>query len=118
VAVGRLVREMAVGFAIDANASAGKWVEGGNEIVFVGVGFAVLLRGSHDARAIAGGGLGLLGLSAGMLNAAALTNGVVLSALPSAMARAAVVVTIRRVQRRRPWGALPHVPSRRPTRAC
>jgi hypothetical protein len=49
------------GFAFDTYASNGKWIELGNELVFVLVGVAVIARGSPAARGIAGGALGLLG---------------------------------------------------------
>jgi hypothetical protein len=45
----------AIGFAAFSTASKGRWVEGGDEIVFVLVGLGVVARGSRDARALAGG---------------------------------------------------------------
>ena len=56
----------AAAFGLAASASSGRWVEGANEFVFVLVGLAVVARGSAEARCIAGGALGLLGLSVGL----------------------------------------------------
>jgi hypothetical protein len=82
------------GFALDANAAAPTYVEGGNEIVLAVVGFAFLCRGSLDARAMAGGALGLLALAVGLTKLPTLLNGIVLSALPGAAARAGVVLML------------------------
>jgi hypothetical protein len=82
------------GFALDANAATATYVEGGNEIVFALVGFVFLFRGSADARAMAGGALGLLALAAGLPKFPTLLNGIVLSALPGAAARAGVVLML------------------------
>jgi hypothetical protein len=84
----------AAGFAFDPNASPARWVEGGNELLFALVGLAVVARGSSNARAVAGGALGLLGLSVGLSKVPVLFHGVVLSALPGTVARVAVVITI------------------------
>src|SRR5438270_2674213 len=54
----------AAAFAFASNASEGRWVEAGNEAVFALVGLAVVVHGSRDARVIAAGALGLLGLAA------------------------------------------------------
>jgi hypothetical protein len=62
--------------------------------VFVLVGLAVVARGSADARPVAGGALGLLGLSVGLSKVPLFLHGVVLSALPAAPARLFVVFTI------------------------
>jgi hypothetical protein len=77
----------AAAFALAASASEGRWVEGANELVFALVGVAVLARGSADARPIAGGGLGLLGVSVGLSKVPVLLHGVVLSAFPAALTR-------------------------------
>jgi hypothetical protein len=84
----------ATGFALDPNASGVSWFEGGNEVVLAAVGLAALARGSKDARAVAGGALGLLGLFVGALKFGVLTHGVVLSELPDTVARIAVVLTL------------------------
>jgi hypothetical protein len=82
------------GFAFDSYASEGKWVEAANELVFVLVGLLVVVRGKPDTRAIAGGALGLLGLGVGLSKLPVFTHGLVLSVLPSNLARAAVALTI------------------------
>jgi hypothetical protein len=82
------------GFAFDMYASSGKWIELANELAFVVVGVTVIARGSPNARAIAGGSLGLLGLAAGGIAFPVLLHGVVLSILPSDGARALVALTI------------------------
>jgi hypothetical protein len=68
-------------FALAASASAGRWIEGANESVF-----AVVARGSADARSVAGGALGLLALSVGLSKVPVFLHGVVLSAFPGARA--------------------------------
>jgi hypothetical protein len=82
------------GFAFDSYASEGKWVEAANELVFVLVGVLVVMRGKPDTRAIAGGALGLLGLGVGLSKLPVFVHGIVLSVLPSTVARAAVALTI------------------------
>jgi hypothetical protein len=84
----------AAGFVFDAYSSDGKWVEAGNELAFVVVGVLLVLRGSPDTRAIAGGGLGLLGLAVGLIKLPVLLHGIVLSALPADLARVLVVLAI------------------------
>jgi hypothetical protein len=84
----------ATGFVFDTYSSEGKWVEAGNELAFVVVGVLLMLRGSPDTRAIAGGGLGLLGLAVGLSKLPVLLHGIVLSALPSDLARVLVVLAI------------------------
>jgi hypothetical protein len=84
----------AAAFAFASNASAGRWVEAGNEAVFALVGLAVVARGSRDARVIAAGALGLLALAAASTKLPVFLHGVVLSALPATPARAAVALTV------------------------
>jgi hypothetical protein len=84
----------AAGFVFDTYSSEGKWVEAGNELAFVVAGVLLVLRGSPDTRAIAGGGLGLLGLAIGLSKLPVLVHGVVLSALPADLARVLVVLGI------------------------
>jgi hypothetical protein len=84
----------AIGFAASSTASEGIWVEAANEILLALVGMGFLLRGSRDARALAGGLLGLLALAVGLTKLPVLTHGIVLSALPGQLARLAVVVAI------------------------
>jgi hypothetical protein len=84
----------AIGFAVASTAATGTWIEGANEAVFALVGAAFLARGSSDAKALAGGLLGLLGLAAGLTKLPVLLHGIVLSALPGEVARLAVVSAI------------------------
>jgi hypothetical protein len=84
----------AAGFVFDTYSSEGKWVEAGNELAFVLVGVLLVLRGSPDTRAIAGAGLGLLGLAVGLSKLPVLLHGIVLSALPGDLARVLVVLAI------------------------
>jgi hypothetical protein len=85
---------LAAGFGAGATASGGTWVEAGNELVLVLVGVAFLVFGSRDARALAGGALGLLALAVGLTALPVLLHGVVLSALPGNVARAAAAVAL------------------------
>lgn len=84
----------AAAFALAPSASVGKWIEGANELVFAVVGMTVLVRGSADARAIAGGALGLLGLWAGLSKMPVFLHGIVLSALSGPSSRALVALTV------------------------
>jgi hypothetical protein len=72
----------ASGFALDANASEGRWVEAANELVFAAVGGAVIVRGRAQTRVLAAGALGLLGLAVGASKIPVFTHGIVLSVLP------------------------------------
>jgi hypothetical protein len=81
-------------FAFASSAAEGAWVEGANELVFVLVGLAFVIRGSPDTRALAGGALGLLALAVGLSKLPALLHGIVLSALPAAASRASVALAI------------------------
>jgi hypothetical protein len=54
----------------------------------------VIVRGKPDTRAIAGGALGLLGLGVGLSKLPVFIHGLVLSVLPSNVARAVVALTI------------------------
>jgi hypothetical protein len=62
--------------------------------VFALVGILVVARGKPDTRPIAGGALGLLGVSVALTKLPVLLHGVVLSVLPSNLARVVVVLTI------------------------
>jgi hypothetical protein len=84
----------AAAFALEGSASQGRWVEGANELVFVLVGLALVARGSTDVRAVAGGALGLLGLSVGLSKVPVFLHGVVLSAFPAVLTRLFVALTI------------------------
>lgn len=82
------------GFALASTASEGAWLEGANVLAFTLAGLAFVVFGSRDARALAGGALGLLGLAVGLSKLPVLLHGVVLSALPDFAARAGVVLQI------------------------
>jgi hypothetical protein len=82
------------GFAFDANASEGRWVEAADEVVFAAVAFAVVARGRRHTRTVAAGALGLLGLAVGVSKIALFTHGVVLSVLPDGSARIAVALML------------------------
>jgi hypothetical protein len=84
----------AIGLAASSTASEGTWVESGNEIVLSLVGLGFLLRGSRDARALAGGLVGMLAVAAGATRLPVLLHGIALSALPGQVARTAVVLAI------------------------
>jgi hypothetical protein len=81
---------VAAAFALAPSANGGHWVEAANELVFVLVGFAVLVRGSSNARMFAALGLGLLALGVGLSKVPVLLHGVVLSAFPATPTRLAV----------------------------
>jgi hypothetical protein len=84
----------AIGFSLASTASQGTWIEGANEAAFSLAGAVFLVRGSLDAKALAGGFLGLLGLAAGLTSLPVFLHGIVLSALPGGLARLAVAVAI------------------------
>ena len=84
----------ALGFALAPTVSQGTWIEGANEAVFALAGAAFLVRGSRNAKAFAGGLLGLLGIAAGLTKLPVFFHGLVLSALPGELARLAVAVAI------------------------
>jgi hypothetical protein len=81
-------------FVFASSASQGSWFEGVNEVVFVLVGLAFVIWGSRDAKALAGGALGLLAIAAGLSKFPALLHGIVLSSLPGEASRAAVALAI------------------------
>jgi hypothetical protein len=83
---------LALGFALDANASPGTWIEAFNEIVFAGVGLGVLARGREALRAGAAIGLGLVSLAVALLDSAVFVHPVVLSLLPGTLTRLLVVI--------------------------
>jgi hypothetical protein len=84
----------AAGFALDPNATEGRWVEAANEVVFAAVGIAVLVRGSPQTRVLAAGALGLLGLAVGVSKLPVFAHGDVLTALPDDVVRAAVALML------------------------
>jgi hypothetical protein len=84
----------AAGFALDPNATEGRWVEAANEVAFAGVGIVVVARGSPQTRVLAAGALGLLGLAVGVSKIPVFEHGVVLAALPDDVVRAAVALML------------------------
>src|SRR5439155_775417 len=83
-----------LGFALDSYAGGGRWIELANELALALAGIAVIVRGSENARAFAGGALGLLALSVGLTKLPVLLHGAVLSVWPAASARIAVALSI------------------------
>jgi hypothetical protein len=84
----------AIGFAAARYASGFTWFVAGDELALATVGIATLARGRELARDGAAAGLGLLAIFGAGLGGAALFHGVVLSALPTPAARAAVAVAL------------------------
>jgi hypothetical protein len=84
----------AAAFALATSASAGRWIEGANELAFALAGVAVLVWGPAGARPIAGGALGLLAVWVGVSKVSVFAHGVVLSALPATLSRVLVVCTL------------------------
>jgi hypothetical protein len=82
------------GLALDPSSSGGKWAVFANELVIVLVAVAVFVRGSADARGIAGGALGLLALWISLTQYQVLVHAVVLSVFPWVLARALVALTV------------------------
>jgi hypothetical protein len=82
------------GLALDPSSSGGKWAVFANELVIVLVAVAVFVRGSADARGIAGGALGLLTLWIALSQYQVLVHAVVLSVFPWTVARALVALTV------------------------
>jgi hypothetical protein len=81
-------------FALASDASAGRWIEGAWEFLFVLIGLAVVALGPADVRAVAGGALGLLGLAVGLTKLPVFLHGIVLGAFPAALTRASVLFAI------------------------
>ena len=92
--VAAAVAVVATGFALDANATKGRWVEAANELVFAAVAVAVLARGRPQTRVLAAGALGLLGLAVGVSKVPVFTHGIVLAALPGQVVRAALALML------------------------
>jgi hypothetical protein len=85
----------AVAFSVDRYASAGTWVESGNE-AFLGLLALGLLWSARDAPTMRFGAialLGSLGVLLAMTKAAVFTNGIVLAAIPAEISRLAVAVS-------------------------
>jgi hypothetical protein len=84
----------ATGFAVASTGTQGAWIEAANEAAFALAAAVVVVRGSSNTQALAGGFLGLLGLAAGLTKLPVLGHGIVLSALPGNLERLAVVLAI------------------------
>jgi hypothetical protein len=82
------------GLAVSPTATGGIWYEAGNEALVAFAGLAFIAFGSWNARALAGGVLGVLAVTVGVTDIAVLLHGIVLSALPGQAARTAIVVAL------------------------
>jgi hypothetical protein len=85
---------VSAGFALDRYASTGKWSEFAIEVFFTLIGIGFIVAGSRQARAVAGGALGLLGFAVGLSVFPVLRHGFVLSGLPWMFVRLLVVLSI------------------------
>lgn len=85
---------IAVGFAVSSSASAGRMLEGFDELAVAAVGVGFLVHGPGERRLIAAVALGFLAVFAAGLKVAVLVHGLVLSALPATVARASVAVAL------------------------
>jgi hypothetical protein len=83
-----------VGFALDAYASPGTWIEGFDSIAFLAVGIWVLFRGPHRWRVAGAIGAGLVALAVGLLEGAVFLHPIVLAVLPAGVVRLACIVAI------------------------
>ena len=84
----------AAAFAADTYASPGTWIAGADEVALALVGLGLLLWGPEVARVGAAVGLGLLGVAVGLSKGDALLHSLVLSALPGALTRLLVVISV------------------------
>ncbi len=85
---------VAIAFAAQPSASPGSWLEGAGEVVLALAGLFAVARGSADVRPVAGGALGLVGLSTGSTKFPVFIHGVVLAALPATLTRMLVLATM------------------------
>jgi hypothetical protein len=83
---------VAAAFALDAYASPGTWIAGGDETAFVLVGLGVVAWAPRQARLPAGAGLGLLALAVALSKGEVFLHGLVLSELPATATRVLVAV--------------------------
>jgi hypothetical protein len=82
------------GFALDAYASPGTWIEGVDAVAFLGVAIWVLFRGPERWRVAGAVGAGLVALAVGLLEGAVFAHPIVLAILPAVAVRLACVVAI------------------------
>jgi hypothetical protein len=91
-AVGSMVLVLA--FAFDAYASPGTWIEAFDAAAFLLVGLWLLRRGPGTLRMAAAIGLGLVGVTVGLLASAVFFHPIALAVLPSGLMRALAAVAI------------------------
>jgi hypothetical protein len=85
---------VATSFVLDSNASPGTWIEGLDEIVFIVVGVAILLRASSNVRVAAAIGLGLVAVAVGLSKGAVFFHPIVLAVAPGAVTRLLVILAL------------------------
>jgi hypothetical protein len=85
---------VALAFALDAYASAGTWIAGVDELIFLAVGLYVLRRGPRHLHVAAAVGLGLLGLAIGLSKGAVFLHPIVLAVLPGTVTRLVVIIAV------------------------
>jgi hypothetical protein len=83
-----------VGFALDAYASPGAWIEGFDAFAFIAVGLWVMLRGPEHLRLAGAIGVGLVGVAVGLLAGPVFLHPIVLAILPGTVVRLLVVAAI------------------------
>jgi hypothetical protein len=83
-----------VGFALDAYASPGTWIEGLDVLAFIGVGAWGLLAAPPQWHVAAAAALGLIGLAVGLLEGAIYLHSIVLAVLPGGAIRIADIIAI------------------------
>lgn len=84
----------AAGFAFDAYASPGTWIEGIDETVFAAAAVAALCLAPPVGRIAAGGALGLLALAIALSKGAMFLDADVLSVLPGTLARLLTTIAL------------------------
>lgn len=85
---------VALALALDAYASPGTWIIGGDVIVFLAVGAGVMRRGPPYLHVAAAIWLGLVSLALGLLDGAVFLHPIVLAILPGTLMRLLVVTAI------------------------
>ena len=84
----------AAGFALDAYASPGTWIEGLDAMAFIAVGLGVMWRGPRTLHVAAAIWVGLVALAVGLLDGAVFLHPVVLAAFPGSVMRLLVVTAL------------------------
>jgi hypothetical protein len=85
---------VALGFALDAYASPGTWIEGLDVIAFLAVGVWVMRRGPQNLHVAAAIWIGLVSVAMGLLGGAVFLHPIVLAILPGVVMRLLVVTAI------------------------